>query len=233
MTLEPQMGLNFEHVWATIQGIAEQHKQLAEKFAEQHEETERTIKEIAEQHKELAEQHKELAEQHKELAEQHKDTERFMKESKSELNRAIGNLSNRFGELVEHLVSPNLLKKFNALGYAFGKSNSRAKYEDAKTGKVHAEVDVQLENGGCVLAVEVKANPTTDDVDEHVQRMEAIRRYVDSLNDKRDYIGAIAGGIMNESVRKYALKKGFYVLEQSGDTMNIAATPEAWKPKKW
>jgi hypothetical protein len=24
-----------------------------------------------------------------------------------------------------------------------------------------------------------------------------------------------------------------FIVEQSGDTMNIAATPEAWKPKKW
>jgi hypothetical protein len=194
MTPEPQMGLTFEHVWATIQEIAEQHK---------------------------------------ELAKQHEDTERFMKESKSELNRAIGNLGNRFGDLVEHLVSPNLVKKFNALGYAFGKSNPRTKYEDVKTGKTIAEVDIQLENGGCVLAVEVKTNPVINDVDEHVKRMGNIRRYADALNDKRDYIGAVAGGIMSESVKNYALKQGFYVLEQSGDTVNIAAVPEAWEPKKW
>jgi hypothetical protein len=130
-------------------------------------------------------------------------------------------------------VSPNLLKKFNALGYAFGKSNSRTKYEDVTTGKTIAEVDVQLENGGCVLAVEVKTDPTTNDVDEHVKRMEALRAYADFHNDKRDYLGAIAGGMMSESVKSYAMKKGFYVLEQSGDTMNVAAAPDAWKPRKW
>jgi uncharacterized coiled-coil DUF342 family protein len=222
MTAEAQMGLTFEQVWATIQRIAEKHEELAE----QHKETEKTVKEIAEQHKELAEQHKELAEQHNE-------TERFLRESKRELNQAIGKLSNRFGELVEHLVSPNLLKKFNALGYAFGKSSPRVKYEDIHTGNILAEVDVLLENGGCALAVEVKTNPTTNDVDEHVNRMEAIRRRADAHNDKRDYLGAIAGGIMSESVKSYALKRGFYALEQSGDTMNIAATPEAWKPRKW
>jgi hypothetical protein len=70
-------------------------------------------------------------------------------------------------------------------------------------------------------------------VKDHVTRMEALRAYADIHNDGRDYIGAIAGGIMDESVKNYALKQGFYVLEQSGDTMNIAAVPEAWKPKKW
>ena len=34
-------------------------------------------------------------------------------------------------------------------------------------------------------------------------------------------------------IRNYALKPGFYVLEQSGDTVNITATPESWKPKRW
>jgi hypothetical protein len=34
-------------------------------------------------------------------------------------------------------------------------------------------------------------------------------------------------------VKSYALKRRFYVLERSGDTMNIAAAPEAWKPKRW
>ncbi|MDR2793571.1 MAG: hypothetical protein LBB61_07890, partial [Treponema sp.] len=116
---------------------------------------------------------------------------------------------------------------------AFGKSNPRTKYTDVKTGKVLAEVDVQLENGGCVLAVEVKTNPVINDVDDHVNRMEALRAYADVHDDGRDYIGAIAGGIMSESVKNYALRRGFYVLEQSGDTMNIAAVPEAWAPKKW
>jgi hypothetical protein len=219
MTPEPKMGLNFEQVWATIQELAEQHKDTERFLKESKAETDRRFQEVAEQHKELAERHK--------------DTERFLKESKSELNQAIGRLGNRFGELVEHLVSPNLLKKFNALGYAFGKSSPRSKYEDVKTGKIIAEVDVQLENGGCVLAVEVKTDPSTSDVDEHIKRMEALRAYADYHNDGRDYIGAIAGGIMNESVKNYAMKKGFYVLEQTGETMNIAATPETWKPKKW
>ncbi|MDR2773520.1 MAG: hypothetical protein LBC19_02050 [Tannerella sp.] len=77
----------------TIQGIAEQHK-----------ETERFLKESK----------VETDQRFQEVAEQHKETERFMKESKRELDRAIGKLGNKLGELVEHLVSPNLLKKFNA-----------------------------------------------------------------------------------------------------------------------
>ncbi|MDR2446487.1 MAG: hypothetical protein LBD58_04215 [Treponema sp.] len=174
-----------------------------------------------------------IAEKHEELAGQHKDTERFLKESKRELNQAMGKLSDRFGELAERLVSPGLLRKFNALGYAFGKSGPRVKYEDINTGNILAEVDVLLENDGCALAVEIKTHPSVEDGDGHVKRMEILRAYADAHNDKRDYIGAIAGGIMRGCVKGYALKRGFFALEQSGDTMDIAATPEAWKPRKW
>jgi F0F1-type ATP synthase membrane subunit b/b' len=245
-TIQPQMGEiafePFDKVWAIIQRIAERH-----------EETERTIKEIAEQHKETERRFQELAEKHEELAEQHKETERFLKESKAEterflkeskaetdkaiaemsrgLNRTVGKLWNRLGELVEHLVSPNLLNKFNALNYAFSRINTRVKYEDA--GKTLAEVDVLLENGDIALAVEIKADPSSEDVKDHIRRMNTLRGYADARNDTRKYIGAIAGGIVSDEVRSYAQKCGFYVLEQSGDTMNIAAAPEAWKPKRW
>jgi hypothetical protein len=215
-TIQPQMGLTFERVWAALQ------------------ETDRLFRESAAKTDRLFQESKaETDRRFQELAEQHKETERFMKESKRELNQAIGKLGNKLGELVEHLVSPNLLKKFNALGYAFSESASRVKRDDVDTGETLAEVDVQLENGGCVLAVEVKTNPSVEDVQDHVKRMETLRAYADAHNDKRDYLGAIAGGIMNENVRNYAIKRGFFALEQSGDTMSIAATPESWEPKRW
>ena len=202
-TIQPQMGLTFEQVWATIQRIAEQ-------TAEQHKETERQMKESK------------------------ADTDRTITKMNRELNQAIGKLGNRFGELVEHLVSPNLLEKFKALGYAFGKSSPRVKYKDVNTGETIAEVDALLENGDCTLAVEIKADPSIEDVKDHVKRMQTLRAYADAHTDTRYYLGAIAGGgIVRASVKEYALKNGFYVLEQSGDTMSIAAVPEAWKPRRF
>ena len=46
---------------------------------------------------------------------QMKETDRRMKE----LQEEMGSLSNRFGEMVEHLVAPNVVGKFNELGFAF------------------------------------------------------------------------------------------------------------------
>ncbi|MDR0643932.1 MAG: hypothetical protein LBG05_03310 [Treponema sp.] len=239
--IQPQMGLTFEHIWSTILELAEQHKETERFLKESKAETERFLKEskaetdrrFQECAEQLAEQHKETERAVKELAEQHKETERTITKMNRELNQAIGKLGNRFGELVEHLVSPNLLEKFKVLGYAFGKSSPRVKYKDVNTGEILAEVDALLENGDCALAVEIKADPSIEDVKDHIKRMETLRGYADAHNDRRDYLGAIAGGIVGNNVKNYALKNGFYVLEQSGDTMSIAAVPEAWEPKRW
>jgi hypothetical protein len=63
--------------------------------------------------------------------------------------------------------------------------------------------------------------------------MEILRRYAGEHQDKRKYLGAVAGGIMSGQVRDFALKTGFYVLEQSGDTVKLTAAPAPWKPRIW
>ena len=54
----------------------------------------------------------------------------------------------------------------------------------------------------------------------------------DAKNDKCKYQGAIAGAIMSDSVRNYAHKAGFYVIEQTGDTVKINI-PEGFIARVW
>jgi hypothetical protein len=62
--------------------------------------------------------------------------------------------------------------------------------------------------------------------------MEKLRRYADDRGDKRKFLGAVAGAVVADNVREYALKKGFYVIRQSGDTVTIE-NPAGFKPKTW
>jgi hypothetical protein len=90
---------------------------------------------------------------------------------------------------------------------------------------------VFLENGGCALAVEVKTQANISDVREHVERMEKLRRYFDLHKDRRNLYGAVAAAIIPENVRDFALKQGFYVIEQSGESVAIKepeGSPRAW-----
>jgi hypothetical protein len=203
------MGLTFEKVWAMFQETGEKMQ-----------ETDRLIRELRESQRET-----DLL--MKETDRRMKETDRVVKET----SRIVGDLGNKFGELAEHLVLPNIEEKFNALGYSFARTGPNIRFKD-KGGKVLTEIDALLENGNFVLAVEVKSQPTEEHVREHVQRMEIHRRYADEHGDGRKHIGAIAGAIMNEQVKRYAIKSGFYVIEQSGDTVKIDA-PEGFKPREW
>jgi hypothetical protein len=80
--------------------------------------------------------------------------------------------------------------------------------------------------------VEVKAKLTIPDVRDHIERMEKLRRYADEHGDRRQFIGAVAGAIIPKEVKPFAIKSGFYVVEQAGDTVKIDV-PEDFVPRKW
>ncbi|MDR3146276.1 MAG: hypothetical protein LBU21_08360 [Treponema sp.] len=156
-----------------------------------------------------------------------KDTDRKMKDT----DRKIGKLGSRLGEVIEHMMTPRLYKKFEALGYAFNHASRNHEILDENERGL-AEVDVLLENGEYVMAVEVKTRPTTEDVREHVKRMDILRRVADEHNDRRRYLGALAGAVVDKRVLAYALQRGFYVIIPSGETVDIEA-PEGFKPRIW
>jgi hypothetical protein len=166
------------------------------------------------------------------------ETERFIKELTAktdqqfkETDRKIGKLGNRLGELVEHIMSPKLQKKFEKLGYRFNHLSRNHEIADENK-KWLAEIDVLLENGEYAMAVEVKTRLTTEDVQDHVKRMGILRRVADEHGDRRKYLGAVAGAVMDEGVQAYAAKNGFYVISPSGETVDIEI-PEGFIPRIW
>jgi hypothetical protein len=155
------------------------------------------------------------------------ETDRVVKEA----SRIVGNLGNKLGIVVEHLVLANIKEKFNALGYEFTKAGPSVLIEDRKK-EIITQIDAMLENGEYALAIEVKTQLIVAHVDEHLERMEKLRRYADDRGDKRKFLGAVAAAVVADNVKEYALKKGFYVLRQSGDTVTIV-NPVSFKPREW
>jgi len=174
----------------------------------------------------VSKKQEELKESQKELAESQKETDRQMKET----DRRLGRLGIRMGEIVEYMVAPNLREKFRELGYDFPQVNPNSDVSDRKN-NIHLEIDIKLENGDKAMLVEVKTKPTTEDVQEHIKRLEKMRVYADLHGDKRTFLGAVAGVVMTDNVKEYALKQGFFVIEPSGETFNIF--PPENKPKEW
>ena len=161
-----------------------------------------------------------------ELVASQKETDRIVKETAKQ----IGKLNNRFGEIVEYMVAPNLREKFKEYGLKFREAMTDRVFSDDDDNTLF-EVDVFLQNGDKAMLVEVKTTLTTEDVKDHIERLEKMRKYADSHGDKSTFLGAVAGIVMTDNVKKYALGQGFYVIEPSGETFNII--PPSGKPKEW
>ncbi|MDR2447824.1 MAG: hypothetical protein LBD58_11165 [Treponema sp.] len=192
------------------------------------------IRENAQGLKELRESQKATDKQLKATDKQLKATDKQLEATDKQLEatgRQLGKLGNRFGEMLEYMVIPNLLVKFEELGFTFTKAN-RTEIKD-KEHTIFTEVDALLENGDKVMAVEIKTKPDSDDIKDHLERMEKLRKYADLHNDKRTYLGAVAGVVFSDNEKAYALKKGFYVIEPSGDTFNIIEPKGDCHPREW
>jgi ElaB/YqjD/DUF883 family membrane-anchored ribosome-binding protein len=207
---------SFEEIWAIIQETNEWRK-----------ETEKLMKENAEQIKEINEWRKETEKLMKENAERFKETEKLINET----GRQLGDVHNRLGKLVEHIILPNILEKVKPLGYKFKQIHKRYVFTD-KNYRVIAEADILLINSEYLMIIEVKTVLKAKDIDSHLKRLERIRRNACPPDDSHKFIGCMAGAIVDESVKKYAHKKGLYVLEQSGDTLKLDV-PEGFNPKIW
>ena len=159
------------------------------------------------------------------LSRKMEETDRQMKET----DRKIGKLGNRLGEMIEYMVKPNLLNKFRELGFVFTKIYQQVNIKDEKN-QIVTEVDITLENGDKVMLVEVKSKPSIDDIKEHLERMEKVQRHGSLRGDTRKYLGAIAGMVLNDNERDFALKNGFYTVEPAGETFTISTPKE---PREW
>jgi len=175
-------------------------------------------------------QMKELRESQKETARQMQETDRILKETAIDLNRRIGHLDNLFGEVAEYMIAPSLREKFIAFGYKFPKATQNVSVKD-KDNNLFFEIDVMLENGDNAMLVEVKTKLTETRINEHITRLEKMRKYANLHGDSRTFLGAVAGVVVAEEARNYALNQGFYLIEPTGENFNI--TPPHGKPKEW
>ena len=174
---------------------------------------------------ELAVSQKETDRLIKETAASQKETDRQIKD----YNRRFGEFYNRFGEVVEYMIAPNLCEKFSDLGFNFSKLN-KTDIKDREN-NIFLEIDYFLENSKQAMLIEVRTKLKTEDVRDHIRRLEKMRTYADLHDDKRTFLGAVAGEVMTSYAKEHALKQGLFVVEPSGETFNITS-PEG-KPKEW
>ena len=204
-------GLTFEKVWAMFQ---------------------ETDRKIQEDERKLQETMKENERKYQE-AKQEADR-RFAKTEKliNDLGKQMGGLHNSFGELAEHLVAPGVIDRFNEQGYHFDIISQRGLKIYDENRDIKTEVDMYLENGDCIMAVEIKADPKEKDIEHHIKRLEILREYRNRHKDTRKIRGAIAVAILPAGFKKQMLDAGLYILEQAGDTIKMDI-PRDFVPRDW
>ena len=183
----------------------------------------------------LKEQSQETDRKFQETDRKFQDTERLLKEGAEAtrleikaLSKNLGEIGNRLGEFVEHLVMPTVVRLFQAQGLEVHEVHSDIK---AKREGQGIQVDVFVVNDGVLIAIECKSKMTTAQVDEHIQRMNKLKRMLPAYRHHQAF-GAVAALVMPDDVAEYAEEQGFYVLVQSGETLTIRNEPE-FRAKAW
>jgi predicted nuclease with TOPRIM domain len=208
--LERGKNLDFEKVWAMF-------VETDRKFAE----TDRKFVEAAEQFQEIGRRQAKTDEQ---LTRLEKTVER--------VSGNVGGLNVSMGELVETLIAPHLAEKFEAWNYNLKRIFHRVYiYDDAVIQR--GEIDILLSDTTVCMAVEVKRwLEKMDQVDEHIKRMQLIRKYPPAETKGKRLLGAIAGAVVTPEAREYAEKNGFFVLELTGEDVRLLESEKNFQPKE-
>jgi chaperonin cofactor prefoldin len=219
---------NMARAWAAIGELAESHK-----------ETERVLKEA------------ERAREEAECA--RKETERFIREAAAEakqrsieadkrldklernvdrVTKQMGGIHNSIGEIVELIIVPGLRKKMNRLEHNFTVSSPRKTFS-GPNGSTLTEVDLLLENGEAVMAVEVKRHLTVKWVDCHLTRLGLLRKHerITGITGKAMY-AAVAGMRIDADARALAEGNGMYIIDVEEDTERLRVV-KPMEPAVW
>ena len=173
------------------------------------------------------ERRKEAEERRKEAEERRKEAEESMKK----FDRKIGELTGTLGRFVEGMIEPNILKMFKERGIIVRQVQNRVMiYKD--NGEKEAEIDLLLINSEYSIAVEVKTTLNVDAVNEHLARLNKIQKNPPKGAKGTILLGAVTGLRIEEEADKYAYRKGFFVLKQKGEIVEIGNDTK-FKPREW
>ena len=226
------MSVEADEIWAILKGLAQSQQEFKEEqkaLQAAQVETDRILKELS---AEIKENSREIKEVHKELSAEIKavqtETAREIKAAQKEVNTSIGRLSNRLGEFVEEAVRPSAVRLFRERGIDIHEVQQSI---TAKRDGEQLEIDLLVVNNENVVVIECKSNLGVDDVNDHLERLEKVKRLLPRYNNCK-VLGAVAGMVIPDNVATYAIKKGLYVIGQNGDHLELrneqSFTAKAW-----
>lgn len=212
-----------------INRLKEETWEILERIARRQEKTDEELDKLVKSQEKTDEELRAMRAMTKEIS---KEITKLIK-SDEILRKQLGKYINSWGLFVEGMVAPSIPEIFKHLGIEVLVLYQRALKR--KNGD-EMEIDVlcpgKREDGReIVIVTEVKSTFEVEDVNYFIDRLKEFREFFDEFRDK-DVIGVAAGVTFRPGARKYAQRKGFYVLVPCGEIMELWNKPD-FKPKIW
>ena len=232
-------GLSME---SRVQDLAISMEDLKEIVARTSMQVERTSAEMAAEMAEFKEENRLFREEMRDFKNEMKafkdDMIRFRDESRREtreFNRRLGDIANKYGRLIEDIVSPSICRVMKlALGLKEGTvcfANERVKRAYRGDVRRLREFDVVAECCDYVMINETKSNLRAEDVTNLIATISITRDYFPEYKERK-IIGSVASVSIDESVVNFATSKGILALAVGDELMDIR-NPEGFTPTVW
>jgi hypothetical protein len=148
-----------------------------------------------------------------------KETDRKFQETDREIrkvNKQVGDITDSLGRFAENMVAPAVVKLFKKRGIPI------TEYAPRMVSEVrNIEYDIVAFNKEYVVVVSVKLTLRVSDVKEFLEERLPIFKEVFPRYKDMKVIGAVAGATILGKTDIYAMKRGLYVLAQSGDNITM------------
>jgi len=213
-----------EEIWAILREVSQSQKANERKFEQFIEENAKRSEETDRKMQETDRIVKETSQQMQVTTAQMKETDKKIKE----VNASIGRLGNKLGDFVEEMVRPAAVRLFREQGIEVHEVHRNV---EAQRGDEGIEVDLLVVNDTDIVAIECKSTLATDDIKEHVGRLDKLKRLLPTYAGKR-VMGAVTGMVIPDNVARYAYSQGLFVIAQSGDHLLIR-NQAGFSPRVW
>ncbi len=143
-------------------------------------------------------------------------------------SREVAGLTTRWGQFVENLVEPSVVRLFQERGIEVQET---ARGMKSQRPGAEMEIDIFAVNGDVAVAIEVKSRLSRQDVVDFLARLDRFKQAFPHYGEYRIY-GAVAAIEIDEGVDLYAYRQGLFVIKQTGDTVALANDP-SFRPTPW
>ncbi len=150
------------------------------------------------------------------------------KRDRRELNKQLGEIANKQGRMTEDLVAPSICRILREVVRCPRRFECGSLVRPRRTHPLDKsrlkEFDVIADCGDYVLVNETKSNLGPEDIGKLMDTIEEVREYFPEFRDRK-FIGSLATLYAEESLIKFASRKGILVLAVGDELMDVKNEP--------